>query len=248
MRSRAFSSCELPLSGEELAAAREEAADREEEEGFRLAYLVTTICRQIHRAPWHVTMHAWINSDRCRARTSPRLQPDLHLYRGGWEVSFKHRSSRTLSPFLLLPTSEPSASIRALCRFVPPLSSLFSSTRSRFLLFLFFFPLSYSLSLALRLFYFDASRRTVFHAPLVTRAGIYCAWSSSGRLVTRTREGLPRGRSLLTLLREDTEGACVVLNTGRLFGWWRRRRWIGYEEIVTSYSNSFSNYSRRVKI
>lgn len=63
-------------------------------------------------------------------------------------MSFKHRSSRTLSPFLLLPTSEPSASIRALCRFVPPLSSLFSSTRSRFLLFLFFFPLSYSLSLS----------------------------------------------------------------------------------------------------
>ena len=45
------------LEREELAATREEAADREkkeeeeEEEGFRLAYLVTTICRQIHRAP-----------------------------------------------------------------------------------------------------------------------------------------------------------------------------------------------------
>lgn len=48
---------------------------------FSLAYLVTMICRRIHRVPWHVTMHAWINSGRCCTPTSSRLHGDLHLYR-----------------------------------------------------------------------------------------------------------------------------------------------------------------------
>jgi len=57
---------------------REEATDREEKH-FR-SLISSRWSADGYRVPWHVTMHAWINSGRC-IRTSPRLHRDLHLYR-----------------------------------------------------------------------------------------------------------------------------------------------------------------------